>query len=148
MPSMTEQPPWRLEWSDALSVGIPEIDTEHRHFTHLVNELNIAIIGRMDVDEIKKRMQLILDDAINHFSHEEELFRDWGYPEADGHAMRHAQLMQSLNEIMGNFERGGVEYEWIEAGLKVKEALIEHMLQEDMKYRDYRRSADAGSSKA
>jgi hypothetical protein len=42
-----------------------------------------------------------------------------------------------MNEIMGHFDRGGLDYEWIEAGLKVKEALIGHMLNEDMKYRDY-----------
>ncbi len=148
MTSISELSPWRLEWSEALSVGIPEIDAEHQHFIMLVNQLNEAIIERMDMEEIKKRMQLILDDALVHFAHEETLFREWGYPDADKHATRHAQIMKALSEIMGGFERGGVDYEWIEAGLKVKEALIGHLLNEDMKYRDYRRSADAGSSKA
>jgi hemerythrin-like metal-binding protein len=74
---------------------------------------------------------------VKHFAHEEALFREWGYPEADEHAIKHAQALRALSEIMGNFERGGVDYEWIEAGLKVKEALIMHMLNEDMKYRDY-----------
>ena len=137
MSSMSEASPWRLEWSEALSVGIPEIDAEHRQFILLVNQLNEAIIGRMDVDEIKKRMQAILDDAVMHFAHEEYLFREWGYPEADMHAIKHAQAVQALSEIMGKFERGALDYEWIDAGLKVKEALIQHLLKEDMKYRDY-----------
>lgn len=148
MTSISESPPWRLEWSEALSVGIPEIDAEHQHFILLVNQLNEAIIERMEMEEIRKRMQLILEDALVHFAHEEVLFREWGYPDADKHAIRHAQIMKALSEIMGNFERGGVDYEWIEAGLKVKEALIEHLLNEDMKYRDFRRSSDAGSNKA
>jgi hypothetical protein len=38
---------------------------------------------------------------------------------------------------MAHFERSGMDWEWIDAGLKVKEALIGHMLNEDMKYRDY-----------
>jgi hemerythrin-like metal-binding protein len=133
----TDSSPWRLEWSEELSVRIPEIDTEHQEFIRLVNELNEAIIERLDVEEVKKRMQSILDDAVKHFAHEEILFREWGYPEADEHAIKHAQAVQALSEIMGHFERGGVDYEWIEAGLKVKEALIRHMLNEDMKYRDY-----------
>ena len=133
----TDQSPWRLEWSEELSVRIPEIDAEHQQFIYLINELNEAIIGRMDVEEIKKRMQSLLDDAVKHFAHEEVLFREWGYPEADEHAIKHAQAVQVLSEIMGHFERGGVDYEWIEAGLKVKEALIRHMLNEDMKYRYY-----------
>jgi hemerythrin len=133
----TDPSPWRLEWNEGLSVHIPEIDAEHQQFIRLVNELNEAIIARMDVEEIKKRMQSILDDAVKHFAHEEVLFREWGYPDADEHAIKHAQAVNVLNEIMGHFERGGVDYEWIEAGLKVKEALIRHMLNEDMKYRDY-----------
>jgi hemerythrin len=137
MSSAIEPSPWRLEWNENLSMNIPEIDAEHQNFILLVNKLNEAIVGRMDVEQIKYRMQAILDDAVNHFAHEEALFREWGYPAADEHAKRHAQVMHALHEIMGNFERGGVDYEWIEAGLKVKEALIMHLLHEDMKYRDY-----------
>jgi hemerythrin len=137
MSSMSEKSPWRLEWNEGLSVHIPEIDAEHQQFIRLVNELNEAIIGRMDVEEIKKRMQSLLDDAVKHFAHEEVLFREWGYPEADEHAIKHAHALDYLSQILGHFERGGVDYEWIEAGLKVKEALIGHMLNEDMKYRDY-----------
>jgi hemerythrin len=137
MSSTSDTSPWRLEWNEGLSVHIPEIDAEHRQFIYLVNELNEAIGSRMDVGEIKKRMRAILDDAVQHFAHEEELFREWGYPDADEHMIKHEQVLKSLSQIMGNFERGGMEYEWIEAGLKVKEALIGHLLDEDMKYRDY-----------
>lgn len=133
----TEPSPWRLEWNEGLSVHIPEIDAEHRQFIQLINELNEAIGGRMNLEEIKKRMQAVLDDAAKHFSHEEILLKKWGYPLTEEHAMRHAQVEQSMNEIMRRFESGGVEYEWIEAGLKTKEALIGHLLNEDMKYRDY-----------
>lgn len=129
--------PWRLEWSDELSVFIPEIDAEHRHFILLVNELNAAIIGRMGQEEVKRRMLAVLDDAAAHFAHEERLFKAWGYPGAREHAQKHAQLTLALREIMARFERGGMEYEWIEAGLEVKKALIEHLLAEDMQYRDF-----------
>ena len=130
-------PTWRLVWSDELSVCIPEIDAEHRRFIQLINALNEAIIERMSLAEIKKRMQDIMDDAVVHFAHEEALFKDWGYPEADEHAGKHKQAIQALNDIMGHFKRGGTEYDWIDAGLKVKQVLIEHLLTEDMKYRDF-----------
>ncbi len=129
---------WRLEWNDGLTMYIPEIDVEHQRFIRLVNELNEAIITRMGVEKIQERMQAILDDAAAHFTHEELLFREWGYPGASGHAEKHEEIMRALREIMGRFEHGGTEYEWIEAGLQVKQALIDHLLTEDMKYRDYR----------
>lgn len=128
---------WRLEWNDALSVCIPEIDAEHQRFIQLVNDLNEAIIARMDLEVIKRCMQAILGDAAAHFAHEEALFKEWGYPAAGEHAERHAQITLALHEIMRRFEHGGTEYEWVEAGLEVKQALIGHLLTEDMKYRDY-----------
>jgi hemerythrin len=124
---------------------IPEIDAEHQRFIRLVNELNEAIVGRMGLEEIKRRMQAIVDDAVAHFVHEEALFRGWGYPAAREHAEKHAQIILALREIMARFEHGGTEYEWIDAGLQIKKALIEHLLNEDMKYRDYR-LASGGSS--
>ena len=142
MSSQNESSPWRLEWNDALSMGIPEIDVEHRHFIKLVNELNEAIIARMDLAEIKRRMQAILDDAAAHFAHEEALFGEWGYPAAGEHAKKHALITQALRKIMGKFERDDIEYEWIEAGLAIKKVLIEHLLTEDMKYRDFRCASD------
>ena len=144
MPSRADSSTWRLEWTDELSVCIPEIDAEHQHFIQLVNELNEAIACRMDMAEIKKRMQAILDDAAAHFDHEEKLFREWGYPEAAEHADKHAQVTLALQEIMARFERGGTEREWIEAGLEIKETLVDHLLVEDMKYRDYRRKNNFG----
>ncbi|ATX80803.1 hypothetical protein Ga0123461_2404 [Mariprofundus aestuarium] len=32
--------PWKIEWSDELSMSNAEIDAEHQHFIKLVNELN------------------------------------------------------------------------------------------------------------
>ncbi|MDO9010420.1 MAG: hemerythrin family protein [Gallionella sp.] len=130
--------PWQLDWNESLSMFIPEIDAQHQNFIRLINELNEAIIGRMDIEEIKRRMQSILDDAAMHFAHEEVLFKEWGYPGAEEHAQRHVQAMQFFRKIMEEFGRDRTEYEWIEAGLKVKQALIGHLLAEDIKYRDYR----------
>ncbi len=137
MSSPTDPSPWRLEWNESLSMFIPEIDAEHQRFIRLVNELNEAIARRMEMEEIKKRMRSIMNDAAVHFAHEESLFRQWSYPQAGEHANKHAQIVQALHGIMAAFEHGGLDCEWIEAGLKVKQALIEHLLTEDMKYRDY-----------
>lgn len=135
--SKADASPWRLEWDEKLSVGIPEIDADHQRFICLINELNEAITAHMDMTEIIRRMQSILDDAEAHFAYEESLFSKWSYPVAQEHAQKHAQIMLALRGIIGKLEGGGLEYEWIEAGLKVKQALIEHLLAEDMKYRDY-----------
>jgi hemerythrin-like metal-binding protein len=126
-----------MEWDESLSVGIPEIDVEHQCFIRLINELNEAISSRMGLEEIKKRLRLILEDAASHFAHEEALFKEWKYPEVAEHAIEHEQMIIAMNKIIARFEHDCTEYELVEAVLDIKAALIEHLLAEDMKYCDY-----------
>lgn len=135
-----KKPVWRLDWDDGLSVGIPELDAEHRHFISLINALNQAILNRMDIEEIKRRMHLILADAQQHFTHEEQLFKQWHYPDAESHVRMHAEATQAYESIMAQLSDISLESAWISAGLKVKQILIDHLLEEDMKYRDFLRS--------
>ena len=128
---------WRLDWDKSLSMDIPEIDSEHQHFIQLVNELNEAIIERMTKKEIKNRMRAILDDAAMHFAHEEAMFKEWSYPYAEEHAKKHAQIIFFLNEIMEGIDHGKMAHGWLEAGLAMKQVLVQHLLNEDTKYRDY-----------
>lgn len=134
---MEAKPVWRLDWNESLSMYIPEIDAEHQHFIRLVNELNEAIIGRMNKKMIKSRMRAILNDAAMHFAHEEAVFKEWGYPDAEQHAQKHAQIITFLNEIMESVDHGKMAHGWLEAGLEMKQVLIQHISSEDMKYRDY-----------
>ncbi len=134
---METAPIWRLDWDESLSMYIPEIDADHQRFILLVNALNEAIVARMSMEEIKKRMRALQDDAVAHFAHEESLFREWGYPQADEHACLHAEIIQNLQHIMDIFSDSPMPYECIAAGLKVKEVLITHLLTEDTKYRDF-----------
>ncbi|MDD5471024.1 MAG: bacteriohemerythrin [Sideroxydans sp.] len=129
--------PWRLEWSQELSVHIPEIDAEHKHFIELINALNEAIAERMSRSEVRKRMQDVMDDAVAHFAHEESLFIEWAYPDTEQHARQHAATVKIFQEIMRRIEQSEIDYDWVEAGLQVKQLLVAHLLNEDMKYRDF-----------
>jgi hemerythrin len=45
---------WTIEWSDKLSVGIPEIDQDHQRLITLLNKFNKSVADRMPMTEIKK----------------------------------------------------------------------------------------------
>ena len=129
-----EIPIWKIEWSDALSVGIPEIDEDHRRFARLVNELNRSIVDRAELAEVRLRLQVIIADAVQHFAHEERLFKEWMYPDAESHAAIHAQIVKRLQSILSSIGYADLDAQWIEAGLKIKAVLIDHILKEDVKY--------------
>ena len=134
---MMKRPTWQITWNDEMSVGIREIDEDHKQFLLLINELNRSITDRKDPADIKEKLQLIIDDAERHFTHEERLFNEWQYPDIDGHASAHAQALKALQTFMPYGHDSG----WINAGLKIKTIPIDHILKEDMKYADFYRNS-------
>jgi len=131
---------WKIVWNDQMSVGIPEVDEDHKHFVDLVNDFNQSIVERLDLPEIKQRLRLIIDDARQHFAHEEELFRQWRYPDYEDHAIQHAQILKALQDISEASMSYGMYSEWIEAGMQIKDVLIDHIYKEDMKYAGFYRA--------
>lgn len=128
---------WEIAWSDGLSVGIPEIDEEHRRFIGLVNELNGAIAGRQPKARVERLLDDIVADARNHFAHEERLLAERSYPGAKQHAAVHAGLLIQITAAIHDVQDSEWSRFWIETGLAVKNVLIDHLLHEDMRYRDY-----------
>ena len=50
-----------IAWNDEMSVGIPEIDADHKNFILLINDFNWSITGGNNPDVIKQRLHLIID---------------------------------------------------------------------------------------
>jgi len=133
---MSAASPWRIQWTEALSVGVPDIDAEHQHFFGLVNELNKAVRERRaDILSLNKMLREILAVARAHFAHEEQLFAHHGYPGHEHHAEEHEALLKTLDTLLTGLRDDTPETEWIVAGLKIRDALVEHVFEEDMKYR-------------
>ena len=130
---------WQLVWDDSLSLGIPEIDEDHRRFISLIDDLNHAIISRQEKPAIERALNLVIADAQSHFEHEESLLARHGYPEVNHHAALHAELTLQLLGVMDAFNSSELSYGWIENALRIKKLVVDHLLDEDMKYRDFLR---------
>jgi len=132
--------PWKIEWSDALSMGNAEIDAEHQEFASLVNELNRAIVGRQSKDDVESVLKRIVDHSILHFANEEKLFVQMQYPKTQEHMHLHSRLIITLNNILTEIHNSEFSREWIEMGLAIKNALINHILNDDAQYIEYLQS--------
>jgi len=141
---------WEIGWSNSLSVGVPEIDQEHRQFIARVNQLNQAIVECQDKPTVERLLDLMLMEASHHFWHEQQLLALWKFPGRADHAAKHAQLTAQFDRVMKEFERADVSFTWALKGLYIKQLLVDHLLREDMKFRDFLRaqkdaSQDTGS---
>ena len=137
MRDISEASAWEIVWHENLSVGIDEIDEDHRRFIGLVNDLNQAINEPQKNGQINHCLQLIVLDAKRHFEHEQRLFSLHGYPDAAHHAALHTKLLGEIVTAMDCFREAAQGKHWIEKGLQIKTLLVEHLLNEDMQYRDF-----------
>jgi hemerythrin len=131
---------WEVAWNDFLSTGVPQMDAEHRSFIMRVNELNRAIVEAGDKAAVRQAMDSMLVEAASHFRHEEELLADAGYAEAAAHAAKHAALAAKFDRARQEFEAAEFSFVWAAKGLHIKQLLVEHLLREDLKYRDFLQS--------
>jgi len=115
-----------------MSVGIPDLDNDHKHLFFLLNGLNRSITEGKSPIDIKKWVQLIIDDAALHFAHEEKVLIERRYPDMDVHAGIHSKILHSLQQIKANFIPYDLDSGWINAGLNIKKILIEHVINEDL----------------
>lgn len=131
---------WEIAWSEFLAVDVPEMDEEHKQFIFRVNEINKAIVGAQDKATVEHLMDLMFMEATHHFWHEQQLLEKWKYPEAKAHADRHAQLTAQFSRAMKEFQESELSFVWALKGLQIKQLLVEHLLREDMKYKEFLRA--------
>lgn len=131
-----------IAWQEFLTVGVPEMDAEHRKFIQRVNELNLAVVEARDKAAVRQAIELMLAEAAHHFRHEEELLAKWKYPEAAAHAAKHAELAAQFHQVLKEFDEAEFSFVWAVKGLHVKQLLVAHLLKEDLKYRGFLQSRE------
>lgn len=132
---------WQVEWNDSMSFGNPVADEEHKQLIALINRLNVTVVDRMATDAVVKATNDILAFVNFHFPNEERLFKEVGYPDADDHTQKHAELKTLLGQTMERARTESSDYSLIEAGLNIKEEMINHLLTEDLKYAEFCRNS-------
>lgn len=88
----TSSPP--LPWSDALLLGYPEMDAEHREFVQLVGLLQTAPDA-----ELGAHLAAFEAHARRHFGSEDAWMETTAFPPRDCHQKEHAAVLQSLQEV-------------------------------------------------
>jgi hemerythrin len=62
----------RLEWQDRFSVGVPEVDHEHRELIRLINNLHEAVAQSQPVETVLSALGAIHAAISAHFALEEK----------------------------------------------------------------------------
>lgn len=82
-----------VEWTSDLSVGVPQIDWQHKELFKRVNDLLEAMRAGQGKKEVGKVVEFLRDYVVSHFGSEEELMRQNSYPSASGHKALHEKFV-------------------------------------------------------
>ena len=97
----------KMEWDDALSVGVELIDEQHKMLIQRLSELVVAVEKKQGETEIMKTLQFMDDYTDFHFTSEEEQMAAKDYPGLGYQQAQHAEFKNTLKRIIEDFEDEG-----------------------------------------
>lgn len=139
----TPRTPFAVEWREAFCIGIDVLDREHRQLFALAMALNL--------DTVHQTVEHLLDYVVTHFSHEQEIMENAGYPAFE----QHLRLHEAFAYQMADFLMGSDD--WTEERVQalrrfLNKWLISHILTHDMRFGKWlaarKQAAGAGTPKS
>jgi hemerythrin-like metal-binding protein len=88
-----------LTWGEILSVGVDEIDEDHRKLIQIFQILNRAVREGESPQYLAATLEELINCTVWHFSHEERLMLKHRYREIEQHKAEHRELIQSVKEL-------------------------------------------------
>jgi hemerythrin len=122
-----------IEWTDNLSVGIEEIDSQHKRLIGLINELHAAMMERRSKDALGVIIGGLKDYTVTHFSTEEMYFDKFKYQNSLSHKKEHQGFVDKVNEYKTGFEKGKIMLS-VEIMDYLKNWLVAHIQKIDTAY--------------
>lgn len=116
-------------WSPNLSIGVEELDSDHKELIDLLNQLDAEVGQTAGHDAISRKLDELIARTEAHFRHEEEIMVREKYPETQHHARVHQALMEEIRELRADHAAG------TEIGPEITEFikrwLIGHIIESD-----------------
>jgi hemerythrin-like metal-binding protein len=125
-----------IVWSEILSIGVDEIDDDHRKLVNIFNVLNHAVLEHASHDYLAAILEELINCTVWHFSHEERLMLKYGYQDTEAHKEEHRELINSAKELQQEFLQGKGNMTEEHLGI-LERWLTEHILTTDMRLGDY-----------
>ena len=122
-----------FEWTDELSVGVEQMDIQHKKLITIINNFHNTVSMGDDKSAVQKAVDGLVDYIKMHFSEEEALMQKYNFPQSDIHRRVHERLAQDVNEYVEKLQ-AGQKIMGIEMAFFLKGWLENHIGETDKKY--------------
>jgi len=123
-----------ITWTDEFSVGVIEIDNQHKGLVKLINRLFDAMTYGQANKILKEIIQELVRYTQIHFATEEKYFAKFDYPDSEVHIQEHQKFIETVAKFKEGFEAGNIVLS-VDILKFLKNWLTNHILASDKKFR-------------
>ena len=125
-----------IVWDEILSVGVEEIDEDHRKLVNIFNILNHSVMAEESSDYLAATLAELINCTVWHFSHEERLMLKHRYEGIEEHKAEHQELINSAKELQQEILQA--DKPMVDEHIEFLERwLTEHILTADLRLGSY-----------
>jgi len=129
--SLGARRPAVMSWSRLYSVGVREIDEQHRVLVGLLNRLGAANDGESPGVVVADTLAALVKYVGEHFACEERLMKEHGYADTASHVAAHGELAARVGQLVARQENAAA-VSLDELTVFLRQWLIAHILNADM----------------
>jgi hemerythrin len=95
-----------IPWSNMLSVGVSQIDAQHRVLVDLLNQLGDVVQGGVASWDQSAVLAELVRYTNTHFRDEEALMLQNGYADLASHEQQHHDLVKAVTDMVARHAHG------------------------------------------
>ncbi len=127
-----------MTWKDYFSVGIPEIDRQHKQLCDKIDELYDACSHGKGAEEALKVLDFLESYTIKHFSEEEKIQQAIQYPKYQQHKALHTDFIGQIAKLKQEMTASGATIPMvIHINQVISDWLINHIMKVDKELKNY-----------
>jgi hemerythrin-like metal-binding protein len=119
-------------WQTKYSVGVPEIDRQHKKLFETAARLQEAMLAGGGRESEQAALSELIRYTVGHFRHEEALMRKCGYAGLAAHHQKHEDFTKAVVEFQAKYEAGSLCLS-VSMLRFICNWLVEHIGKEDVK---------------
>jgi len=120
-----------MEWTQDLSVGVEQIDNQHKELISRINAFSDAIKNGTANNKLLDVVKYLESYVITHFKDEEALQVRYNYPGYAAHKKLHQQFVKDVKEMREQIEKGITSATQAMVSITLSSWLLLHINKED-----------------
>ncbi|MCB1830674.1 MAG: bacteriohemerythrin [Chromatiaceae bacterium] len=126
----------RVEWKESYTVGVDELDDDHKRLIELLNRFQTAYKYHTGEEFERQALNELVDYTKYHFEREEKMMEEAGYPDLEEHKNIHQMMIAKVRVFQEQYRQKGHEALDGVANF-LSDWLLDHINGTDKKYGPY-----------